>query len=423
MDLSDTINDTINQIKQIENEIVFSLNKNHMKKFEPKKNEKNLVSYCDLLLENIRKQILWTEEYNNLNPSTEDKIELNKLTENSIQKHSNLEQEPVKKSEDLHSINLSNLSAHLKDSENHQDLKFDDDNLATNDETKSKKFFPNEFRSYETDYRISFYDNSNKFLIYFHNSKLVDTMCEDFCHLNDQSSCVNFSKLQIENNGRILPDYIENALLYLMKNGLNSIGIFRKSGVKSRINILKEQINQNIPIDFINSCVYDVADLVKNWLRELKPRLLTVELIDLFIKKEKTFNLWHLNDSHRYLLFTVLKFLSVVGSFHRQNQMNSSNLAICFAPSICDGENAKQIHRAQQCLQFCIENFESLFSPSVLGDDCGRISDDNNSNSNHHTSVLIINASPIDILHRLLYQRLNRQADIQMEHRKSNGQQ
>lgn len=200
--------------------------------------------------------------------------------------------------------------------------------------------------------------------------------------------------------GLFLPVFIDEALVYLSKFGLTSVGIFRKSGVKSRINALKKQVEDGENIQLDSLCVYDVADLVKTWLRDLRPHLICKDLIDDFVNSKDTFSLWHLDDSHRYVLFVILKFLSMVSSHSKQNQMTAHNLAICFAPSLCELETEHYILSAQRCLEHCIQNADSLFCV-VVNTNTAKLANV----LNRHTSTAIINASPQDILKRILYER------------------
>lgn len=93
---------------------------------------------------------------------------------------------------------------------------------------------------------------------------------------------------QLTRSGHVLPPVIDSAINHILTHGIDSIGIFRKSGVRSRILSLRQQIETNQEANFeeINMnnqfSIYDIADLVKMWFRELKPvPLLTKELIKL----------------------------------------------------------------------------------------------------------------------------------------------
>ena len=268
--------------------------------------------------------------------------------------------------------------------------------------------------------------------------------------------------------------------------GINSVGIFRKSGVKSRINALRQKLEEMsnskkelnkkpdewlnfdscFPnLDFKNCedyCVYDIADLIKMWLRELKPcPLITRQIISAFKEmsskncspSELSVKLGVLlSDAQRSILEILLQFLSLFAAKSETNQMNSQNLAICFTPSLCEcdtsnpsiskingssstidpyANDSDTIFNAQTCLQHLIENYHSLSLISTSSLPFSFTTQVNETlNNNHHCfhnqfnssshtslinggnllppkyeSKINIPASPVDILKRLLYQR------------------
>lgn len=239
--------------------------------------------------------------------------------------------------------------------------------------------------------------------------------------------------IPIITGGLIMPPIIESALFYLLrKESVNSVGIFRKSGVKSRTVLMRDAIEKEhlTSIDQLLSrddefirghqiTVHDIADVVKVWLREMKPKpLLTADLIKAFgdasaswsgisgssspastisssgskscssspstrsnghgqssslprhtfkIKPLKLI-MKYLNDNQRILLHAILRFLALVASNSAVNQMNSHNLSICLSPSLANCESEKDIHGAQQCLQYLIDNCDEIFSVSPMSD-------------------------------------------------------
>lgn len=110
----------------------------------------------------------------------------------------------------------------------------------------------------------------------------------------------------------------------------------RKSGVKSRTVYLRERAEAGEEISFSDYSVADIADIVKTWLRELKPSLIGSDLIKAFAKdwSDVQRHILSLSDAHRILLQVVLRFLALVASNSDLNQMTSHNLAICLAPVI-----------------------------------------------------------------------------------------
>ena len=88
----------------------------------------------------------------------------------------------------------------------------------------------------------------------------------------------------LQRTGLSLPRGIEEALYWLKQNAASSVGIFRKPGVKSRIQGLKVAIESHGEnINFSDQQAYDVADTVKQYFRELPEALLTNKLSETFI--------------------------------------------------------------------------------------------------------------------------------------------
>lgn len=93
--------------------------------------------------------------------------------------------------------------------------------------------------------------------------------------------------ISLQRTGSTLPKSIQNALHWIKLNAMDQIGIFRKSGVKSRIAKLKALIEANSncsnPGMFDDQQAYDVADVVKLYFRELPESLLTTKLSETFM--------------------------------------------------------------------------------------------------------------------------------------------
>lgn len=152
--------------------------------------------------------------------------------------------------------------------------------------------------------------------------------------------------LSLQRNGQALPKCIQAALRWLRVNALDQVGIFRKSGVRSRIQKLKLMAEvQGENISYEGQQAYDVADMVKQYFRELPEALLTNKLSETFIAifqhvpielraEAVQCVLLLLPDEHREALQTLLEFLHQVSARSACNQMNPSNLAVCLAPSL-----------------------------------------------------------------------------------------
>ncbi|EGV98874.1 stAR-related lipid transfer protein 13 isoform X2 [Cricetulus griseus] len=152
--------------------------------------------------------------------------------------------------------------------------------------------------------------------------------------------------VHVQRTGQPLPQSIQQALRYLRSNCLDQVGLFRKSGVKSRILALR-QMNENFPenVSYEDQSAYDVADMVKQFFRDLPEPLFTNKLSETFlhiyqyVPKEQRLQavqaaILLLADENREALQTLLCFLHDVVNLVKENQMTPMNLAVCLAPSL-----------------------------------------------------------------------------------------
>ncbi|XP_058239407.1 stAR-related lipid transfer protein 8 isoform X2 [Hemibagrus wyckioides] len=159
--------------------------------------------------------------------------------------------------------------------------------------------------------------------------------------------------INVQRSGQPLPQSIQQAMRYLRSQCLEKVGIFRKSGVKSRIQALR-QLNDNSPdhVTYQGQSAYDVADLLKQYFRDLPEPILTSKLtqtflhIYQFVPQQQRFQavqcaVFLLPDENREVLQTLLYFLSDI-STAEENQMTAHTLAVCLAPSILHLNNSKR---------------------------------------------------------------------------------
>ncbi|CAH1255996.1 unnamed protein product [Diabrotica balteata] len=191
-----------------------------------------------------------------------------------------------------------------------------------------------------------------------------------------------------QRSGKFLPSEIEEAMLWLQENASDQVGIFRKSGVKSRIQMLRNKIETNSLINYSDQQCYDVADMLKLYFRELPEILLTGKLSETFVlifqyippflRMESVIcALLLLPEEHSQVLQALLNFLLTIASKSELNQMNEYNLAMCWAPTLFHFSSfAKQYQHfagaphpkelaenraAQECLMFFFKHLQNLF--------------------------------------------------------------
>ncbi|CAM9610528.1 unnamed protein product [Lampetra planeri] len=149
-----------------------------------------------------------------------------------------------------------------------------------------------------------------------------------------------------QRTGRSLPPGIQEAVTFLAQHGCDQVGLFRKSGVKSRIQALRdanEACRQGVTYE--GHSPYDVADLLKQYFRDLPEPLLTSRLSDSvlllyqFVPKEQRLQglqaaVLLAPQENRQALQALLHFLGRVVERSHENQMTAANLSVCLAPSI-----------------------------------------------------------------------------------------
>uniref|UniRef100_A0A182JGK9 Rho-GAP domain-containing protein n=1 Tax=Anopheles atroparvus TaxID=41427 RepID=A0A182JGK9_ANOAO len=209
--------------------------------------------------------------------------------------------------------------------------------------------------------------------------------------------------LNLQKYGSTVPYTIRMAFAWLERNALDQSGLFRRSGMKSRILNLKSIIEASNDVGFRSEMfdeyhAYDVADLVKQYFRELPDPLLTAKLSETFlsifqylpdeVRAEAVQSaILLLPDEHREVLYLLLTFFDQVVQSSDLNQMTAYNLAVCFGPSLFylqsgnrftaasprrkktgalagqpdekDKAEAKALH---DCLEYMIEHFQTLWT-------------------------------------------------------------
>ncbi|XP_075691761.1 stAR-related lipid transfer protein 8 [Rhinoderma darwinii] len=151
--------------------------------------------------------------------------------------------------------------------------------------------------------------------------------------------------INVQWTGQPLPQSIQQAMRYIRSQCLDQVGIFRKSGVKSRIQVLR-QMNESSPdnVSYVGQSAYDVADLLKQYFRDLPEPIFTSKLTGTFLQiyqhvpKDQRLRavqaaILLIPDENREVLQTLLYFLSDISSA-QENQMTPGNLAVCLAPSV-----------------------------------------------------------------------------------------
>ncbi|CEF65393.1 Crossveinless c [Strongyloides ratti] len=171
-------------------------------------------------------------------------------------------------------------------------------------------------------------------------------------------SCFGMSLGDVQGycEGETLPKCIFEIMKFILDNASTTDGIFRKSGVRSRIERLKSQCITKFPNEKVfykdtGECllsvsqVHDVADTLKQYFREIPGKLFSEKFSDFFITianglpndkqiEALRYVLILMEDTNRYAALTLFSFLNKISSWASENNMSAENLAVCFTPSL-----------------------------------------------------------------------------------------
>lgn len=170
-------------------------------------------------------------------------------------------------------------------------------------------------------------------------------------------------QVNVQRTGQPLPQSIQQAMRYLRNHCLDQVGLFRKSGVKSRIQALR-QMNESSAdsVNYEGQSAYDVADMLKQFFRDLPEPLMTNKLSETFLQiyqyvpKDQRLQaikaaIMLLPDENREVLQILLYFLSDVTAAVKENQMTPTNLAVCLAPSLFHLNTLKRENSSPRVMQ------------------------------------------------------------------------
>ncbi|XP_052009436.1 rho GTPase-activating protein 11A [Xyrauchen texanus] len=198
-----------------------------------------------------------------------------------------------------------------------------------------------------------------------------------------------------------IPCFIVDVCSSLMEH-LDTEGLFRKSGSVVRVKTLRGKLDQGEDC-LATALPLDVAGLLKQFFRELPEPVLTVDLHSAFLKaqelpteEERTSTTVLLScvlpDRNLNTLRYFCSFLKSVSQRCAENKMDSSNLAVIFAPNLfhCgDGteklssSTEKKLKHQTAAVQCLIDNAQHLGVapqfliekvPAMLGCDYGMFS-------------------------------------------------
>lgn len=145
-----------------------------------------------------------------------------------------------------------------------------------------------------------------------------------------------------------IPVKIEQLITKIEMHGLYAEGIYRKSGVNSKIKELKTKMSEataSSELDYESYNVHVLANVLKSFLREMPEPLLSFDRYDDFLRASELSEtadristlmslIKKLPPSHHALLERLVFHLALVAQREQFNRMSASSLAIVFAPCV-----------------------------------------------------------------------------------------
>ncbi|CAL8084529.1 unnamed protein product [Calicophoron daubneyi] len=192
-----------------------------------------------------------------------------------------------------------------------------------------------------------------------------------------------FLTVQDPDKTQLTPQSIEflcNLMTVIEEQGLMSSGLYRISGVKSKISALVRQALTPPGISKASLMDYDIHLLtgaVKHFVRHLEEPLTTYSLHDDFLAavkrdpaervEEVSRLIKQLPEERRKVLGLLITHLAKVAAYSRVNNMTVSNLSIVFAPSLLRSreETVAAIMNtkfASTAIEIMIQNCTTLFN-------------------------------------------------------------
>ncbi|KAM7536897.1 hypothetical protein Aperf_G00000087894 [Anoplocephala perfoliata] len=152
---------------------------------------------------------------------------------------------------------------------------------------------------------------------------------------------------------------LRSTLAYLTKSkAYAQEGIFRVPGQVSSINLLKDAFDHGMADEELLECcgVFEVADLMKQYLRDLPEPILPADLLNNWpadtpkVEAAKSLINTHVEETNRRNLFLLLKFLSEVVENQNSSKMSVENLTVTLWKSFYNNSTSCNVPRIVQYL-------------------------------------------------------------------------
>ncbi|XP_063164000.1 T-cell activation Rho GTPase-activating protein [Candoia aspera] len=182
-----------------------------------------------------------------------------------------------------------------------------------------------------------------------------------------------------------LPKSIQDILTILFRKGPSTEGIFRKAANEKARKELREELNAGDNVALEKKSVYLLAVVFKDFLRNIPHKLLLAELYDEWMTALEKMNPQERTEAMKevasklpkpnlHLLKHLLSLLHHISKNSKVNKMDSSNLAICFGPTMLSPNWDKSLpleiqkelaDKVKSLVEFLIINCSDIFGEEI----------------------------------------------------------
>lgn len=173
------------------------------------------------------------------------------------------------------------------------------------------------------------------------------------------------------------PKPIMEILIVLQRDGPNTEGVFRKAGNARALKEIKEQLNNGEEVELKNKPIILLADLLKDFLRQLPGSLLVsgqyqtwMAAMQNDLEQEKCAELKliinKLPEPNIQLLKCLISMLHHISVGEDKSKMDSNSLAVCVSPNLLQVNKVEMFEHVKDLTKFLIDNCCEIFGEDVL---------------------------------------------------------
>lgn len=171
---------------------------------------------------------------------------------------------------------------------------------------------------------------------------------------DQMAGCFGLPLERLVDDEHRVPQVVEDLMTAIELKGLYTEGLYRKSGIASKISEVKQKLDKNGKLDWDSYPIHVLTGVLKSFFREMPEPLMTFELYDDFLWASTTSDpqervqaiyshISKLPRAHFDLLERLSFHLARVAQHEQSNRMSANSLAIVLAPCVLRTDRPMQM--------------------------------------------------------------------------------